>query len=102
MKSYINDFIAVFVDSFTNLNYVVPTYENINTITVISAGTTLYIGVNNPDYLSSTYKIEPNKKLIIGGKYNEKINAPFILYADNISPHGNPGYMYIILKRYID
>jgi hypothetical protein len=101
-KSYVNDFIAIWVNTYSNINYSVPTYENINSITIISRGTTLYIGVNSPYYLSDTYKIEPGNSLKIGGKYNEKINAPFTLYADNIAPNGNPGYMYIILKRYID
>jgi hypothetical protein len=101
MKSYLNDFIAVLVGTNQQVSYTIPTYENINSITIINQSANVYIGINNPDYLSGTYKIEPGNSLKIGGKYNEKINAPFVLYADNIATSA-PGYMYIILKRYID
>lgn len=101
LKKYVNDFIAVLVDTNKQVSYTVPTYENINSITIINKSANVYIGINNPDYLTSTYKIEPNNTLKIGGNYNEKLNAPFVLYADNIATSA-PGYMYIIIKRYIN
>jgi hypothetical protein len=98
---YTNDFISVFVDTMKQAQYVVQTYDNINSITVVNKSTNVYIGVNDRDYLTGTISINPGQTLRIDGKQLQKINAPLTFYADNVGPHSPPGYMYIILKRYI-
>jgi len=99
---YTNDFISVFVDTMKQAQYVVQTYDNINSITVVNNNNTnVYIGVNDRDYLTGTISINPGQTFKIDGKQLQKINAPLTFYADNVGPHSPPGYMYIILKRYI-
>lgn len=106
MKSYINEFVQLYVPTMTLVNYTVPTYENINSVYIYNYSanntTNINIGLNNSDYLTGTYYIRSNESYEIGGKSNQKLNAPVVIFADNIGPNNPPGLVFIIIKRYID
>lgn len=104
-KAFINEFVQLYVPTLTLVSYTVQTYDNINSVFIYNYTanntTNINIGINNPDYLTGTYYIRGNESYTIGGNYNEKLNAPVIIYADNIGANNPPGFVYIIIKRYV-
>jgi hypothetical protein len=99
MRPYKNEIVTVSVPSGSQAQYSIPTDENINSVTVITYGAGLNVGFNNPDYLTGTFYLYPNSQFTIFGAEYQKMNAPFILYADNLITSAN-AFMYVILKRF--
>lgn len=100
MIPYKNEFVTISVAGGGQSQYSIPTDENINSVTVLSYGNGINIGFNNPDYLTGTFYLYPNSQFTIYGAELQKINAPFILYADNLVGF-TTAYMYVILKRFV-
>lgn len=106
MKSYKNEFVQLYVPTLTLVTYTVQTYDNINSVYIYNYSsnntTNINIGINSPNYLAGTYYIRSNESYEIGGKANQKLNAPVVIFADNIGPNNPPGLVFIVIKRYID
>ena len=101
MQSYINEFVALYVPTLTVVSYTIQTADNINSVYIYNNTVSVNIGVNNRDYLVSTWFVKPGENLLIEGQDLQKINAPLIIYADNIGPNNPPQTINIIIKRYV-
>ena len=100
MKEYKNEFVSVEVQTNSTGIYTVQTYDNINSVYIYNNTLTVNIGINSPDYLASTYYIKPGEFYVIQGNTNEILNAPIVLYGDNVGISPNQSYT-VIIKRYI-
>lgn len=101
MQSYINEFVALYVPTFTLQSYTIQTYDNINSIYIINNSQSVQVGINDRDYVTGTWYVKPGEKLMIEGQEMQKVNAPIIIYADNIGINNPPQTINIIIKRYV-
>jgi hypothetical protein len=101
MQSYKNEFVALYVPTLTVVSYTIQTADNINSVYIYNNTVSVQIGINNPDYITGTWFVKPGENLLIEGQDLQKINAPLIIYADNIGPNNPPQTINIIIKRYV-
>ena len=101
MQSYINEFVALYVPTLTLVEYSIQTADNINSVYIYNNSVSVQIGVNDRDYLTGTWFVKPGENLLIEGQDLQKINAPLIIYADNIGLNNPPQTINIIIKRYV-
>ena len=99
-KSYINELISVQAPVKLTTGYQVPTYENINSITIMTRGE-LFVVFNTLNYRDSL-TVDFNSEWTFKGELLEKLNAPIIFNIIVTNPLNTNNACYLWIKRYID
>ena len=99
-KNFVNELISISAPVKLTTGYQIPTYENINSITIVTAGD-LFVVFNILNF-GDSLTVYPNSSWTFEGQYLEKINAPIIINIIVTNPTNPQNACYVWLKRYID
>ena len=99
-KSYVNELISIQAPVKLTTGYQVPTYENINSVTIITKGD-LFVVFNTFNYKDSL-TIDFNSSWTFNGEYLQKLNAPIVFNIIVTNPTNPDNACYCWIKRYIE
>lgn len=99
-KYFVNELINVGAPEKLEQGYQVPTYENINSVTIITQGD-LYVVFDTLNYRDNL-TVDFNSSWTFEGKDLQKINAPLVFNIIVTNPTNINNRCYVWLKRYIN